>query len=560
MSEAFDPTAPSWPALLPSERVAPVLDDEDVDQVRAEASTIAAHLHGAREVVLACEDRRHFVLAALAAWGRDAQVVLAPNLRPAVVAGIAQRLQLGLVVHDGGHEHGLDVRTLAPAERDGLLHAAPIPGDLAFARLYTSGSTGEPKAIPKLARQLLGEAVLLAHAFGIGPDARVLSTVPPHHIYGLLFGVLVPLVAGATIITAAPLLPEEVALAIAHHRASVLIAAPVHLRAFEVLAPGALAGLSRVFCSGGPLPHESATLMRERLGAPVTEILGSSETGGMAWRLHDREPPPFVALPGVAITHDDDGRMQLRSPLLDPALPQPHATEDRIVRCDGGFVHLGRIDDVVKIAGRRVALGEVEARVRALPGIDDVAAVRLVAHDGRGEAIALVVATRVQRPESIRAGLTAWFDLSSLPRRIVCVDALPREPSGKLARSAALALLGEPVTTARTLELRLLSGDAGHARFAIDIDPRLPWFEGHFPGFPLLPGVVQLERIGLAAIARAWPELGAPRGFPRVKFLEAIAPGDTLELRLRRRDAATVELELMRGDQPCMRGTAVFEP
>jgi ApeI dehydratase len=212
----------------------------------------------------------------------------------------------------------------------------------------------------------------------------------------------------------------------------------------------------------------------------------------------------------------------------------------------------------VQISVLPVSLSKVEARVRALAGVDDVAALRVVAHDGRGEAIALVVATRVQRPESIRAGLMAWFDPSSLPRRIVCVDALPREPSGKLSRNAALALLGEPVATTSMLELRMLSGDAGHARFAVDIDPQLPWFEGHFPGYPLLPGVVQLERIGLAAIARAWPELGAPRGFPRVKFLEAIAPGDKLELRLRRRDTATVELELMRGEQPCMRGTAVF--
>jgi acyl-coenzyme A synthetase/AMP-(fatty) acid ligase len=560
MTVDFDPGAPRWPPLLPSDRTAPVVVDDDgsadVEHVRACAAGIAAQLGDAAEIVLACEQRRWFVHAALAAWGRGAEIVLAPNLRPAVIESIATRLPAAIVLHDGVQRIGIDVRSIAPGD-DRELGTHAIAPEHRFARLYTSGSTGEPKPIPKRAAQLLGEAALLAHAFGITAGARVLSTVPPHHIYGLLFGVLVPLVAGATIITCAPLLPEEVAAAIARHRADVLVAAPVHLRAFEVLAADALAGVVRVFCSGAPLPRETATMLRERLGTPVTEILGASETGGVAWRVHDREGPPFQPLPGITVDHDADGRMRVSSPLLAAGLPQPYATDDRITTCAGGFVHLGRIDDVVKIAGRRVALGDVESRARALAGVDDVAALRVAAHDGRGEAIALLVASRIQRPESIRAGLMSWFDPSSLPRRIVCVDALPREPSGKLSRSAALALVGESIA-AVSLAMHRLGGDHERASFTVDIDPYLPWFEGHFPARPLLPGVVQLERIALVAIARAWPELTMVRRYPRVKFLQTIVPGDRLEVHLRRRDRATVEIELRRDDEPCMSGSVVF--
>ncbi len=554
----------SWAPLLPSGRAAPVLTGEsgdvDVEHARARAGAVAGRLGDAHRVVVACEDRARFVYAVLGAWAHGAEVVLPPNLRPAVVESLCARLHGAVLVHDGAQSSGLDVSTLPDREAPGL-HTDAIAPERALVSLFTSGSTGEPKAIPKLARQLLGEAALLVQTFGIGPGARVLSTVPPHHIYGLLFGVLVPLVSGATIVQAAPLLPEEIAEAIARHGADVLVAAPVHLRAFEVLAPTALAGLRRVFSSGAPLPRETAELLRERLATPVTEVLGSSETGGVGWRLFDRDAPPFVPLVGVVIDVDADGRMLLRSPLLDAALAQPHPTEDRIARVPGGFVHLGRIDDVVKIGSRRVALGEVEARVRALPGVDDVAALRVAAHDGRGEAIALLVATRVHRPESIRAGLMAWLDPSTLPRRVVCLAELPREDNGKLVRATALALLGEPITPAAVElpRIEVVTADAESASLSVDVDARLRWFEGHFPGEPLLPGVVQLADIALVGIARVWPELARARRFPRVKFLQAIRPGDRVILSLRRRDRTTVELELRRGEESCMIGTVVFE-
>jgi acyl-coenzyme A synthetase/AMP-(fatty) acid ligase len=551
----------SWASLLPFARAAPVLLDDEgehgVEDVRARAAAIAAELGNARAVIVACEGRTAFVHAALAAWGLRAEVMLPPNLRPAVVEALAARTR-AVVVHDGEQSFGIDVRELTPTRGGARIHIDAIADDRPFTTIFTSGSTGEPKPIPKLARQLLGEAKLLVDTFAIVPGLRVLSTVPPHHIYGLLFGVLVPLVAGATIVTAAPLLPEEVAAAVARHRVDVLVAAPVHLRAFEVLAPDALKGVARVFCSGAPLARETAAVLRDRLGTPVTEVLGSSETGGVAWRLHDRDAPPFVPFAGVGIDHDAEGRMLLRSPLLDPRVRQPYPTEDLIASVQGGFVHLGRIDDVVKIAGRRVALGEVEARVRALPGVDDVAALRVPAHDGRGEVIALLVATRVHRPESIRDGLIAWLDPSTLPRRIVCTEALPREPNGKLVRTTALALLGE-VPANELPTLRLLEHDGDDARWSVEIDKTLRWFEGHFPDRPLLPGVVQLADIALAGIARTWPELHGPRRYPRVKFLQPIEPGDRLILALHRRSDATVELDLRRGDESCMIGSVVFE-
>jgi acyl-coenzyme A synthetase/AMP-(fatty) acid ligase len=77
--------------------------------------------------------------------------------------------------------------------------------------VHTSGSTGAHVACGKSAAQLLGEAELLVRLWDLGPGTRVLATVPPHHLYGLLFGVLVPFMGGGSLVRATPLHAETIA-------------------------------------------------------------------------------------------------------------------------------------------------------------------------------------------------------------------------------------------------------------------------------------------------------------------------------------------------------------
>jgi acyl-coenzyme A synthetase/AMP-(fatty) acid ligase len=88
---------------------------------------------------------------------------------------------------------------------------AAIAGDRVIATVYTSGSTGAHQACPKTAAQLLGEAAALVGCFGVAAGQRVIATVPPHHLYGLLFSVLVPLAAAASFVRDTPLHAETVA-------------------------------------------------------------------------------------------------------------------------------------------------------------------------------------------------------------------------------------------------------------------------------------------------------------------------------------------------------------
>jgi len=71
----------------------------------------------------------------------------------------------------------------------------------------------------------------------------------------------------------------------------------------------------------------------------------------------------------------------------------------------------------------------------------------------------------------------------------------------------------------------------------VEVPEDMLYFEGHFPGFPILPGVAQLVPLILAQIREAWPELDQPKRLSRLKFRQPVFPGATLELRLERRGA-----------------------
>src|SRR5204862_1205144 len=142
--------------------------------------------------------------------------------------------------------------------------AGASPIELAYAperplvSVYTSGSTGAHLRCPKTATQLLGEAALLVRLWDLGPNTRVLATVPPHHLYGLLFGVLVPFMGGGALVRATPLHATTIAAQATEHRVNVLVSVPAHLHALATLAAGARPPLARIFSSGAPLDSATA--------------------------------------------------------------------------------------------------------------------------------------------------------------------------------------------------------------------------------------------------------------------------------------------------------------
>jgi acyl-CoA synthetase (AMP-forming)/AMP-acid ligase II len=385
--------------------------------------------------------------------------------------------------------------------------------------------------------------------------------VPPHHIYGLQFGVLVPLRAGAVMVRSGALLAEEVMAALARHGVSVLATVPAHLASLG--AADRAPPLSVAYSAGAPLPETTARALRERHGWPVVEVYGTTETGGIAWRRAGDEA--WTPYPGVTAAAGPDGGLLVDSPWLEAGRAGPFPVPDRVeLRPGGGFVLLGRMDGVAKVAGKRVALREVEERLLALPGVRDAAALAQPSSGLRGEEIWVAVAADGQTPERLREALSALFDPVVLPRRIRVVEALPREATGKLARERLRAVFDAPAAPRTRVdpeaEERVPAGDGRDARrltFTVPADLR--WFEGHFPGDPVLPGVAQLDGLIARQVERLWPDAGALRAVSRLKFSRVIRPGDRISVLLERDGArGVVAFSIDAREGRCASGTLVF--
>lgn len=399
---------------------------------RARVAALAARLDA--DAVLACEKPLNFLAALLALWSRRRTALVPPSLQPAAVSAVA-----GKVLRDGDVEDATGFSELS----------LPAAAQCRLA-LYTSGSSGAPKRVDKTLAQLDRELENL-HALwgGVLAQSAVLSTVPHHHIYGLLFRLLWPLAAGRPADEATSADAVELRAAARNRGRHALVSTPAQLDRF----PGLLAldewqRPEIIFSSGGPLSPQTAALYRAAFGAAPVEVFGSTETGGVAWRqrgggANEEAWRPF---PGIAVSVDSEGALVLDSAYLPSR--DWRMDDAATLLADGRFVLRGRLDRVVKIEGKRLSLPELEQRLQAHEWVATACAVPLPAPQRLG---AVVVPTRdgaaaLERlgaramGASLRRHLAPVFDATLLPKHFRFVKELPVSERGKVVPQALAKL------------------------------------------------------------------------------------------------------------------------
>lgn len=399
------------------------------------AAQVAAEVRAAGGLrwVLACEDAWAFTVAMFGLLGAGRTVVLPPNFLPETL----ERLR--------GSTVGV-LRQLPAHPEARPLEAAPLKGTLEF---WTSGTTGEPKAVIKSLAQLDAEVALLEQVFGglLGPGPMA-GTVPHHHIYGCLFRVLWPLAAGRPWQVEPCGDPASFRQAAAH--APVLVSSPAHLsRLPRLMELGELPALPQaIFSSGGPLGRADALAWRPWVPSGVVEIYGSTESGGIAWRCQGEDPAAslWTPLPDVAIDLEPDGALVVTSFRAGPA---PLRMDDAAAWAGGGaFQLLGRLDRTLKLEEKRVSLPELETALATHPLVSRAAVVLL--EGGRPTLGAVVVLRgsagpdRLQLVRVLRQHLAQRFEPVALPKRWRFVEGLPYDSRGKLPAAALRALFERP--------------------------------------------------------------------------------------------------------------------
>ena len=496
--------------------------------------------HRGRSFALYMDNAIEFASALFGAWHAGKVVYLPGDNLPGTCA------QLCAEVNGFLGEFTVECSPIlsAPHRRDDDTdHFDRLESDFVGLVLYTSGTTGAPQAIAKKLVQLAREVATLESEFGaLLGTGEIVGTVSHQHIYGLLFRILWPLASGRALHAQSYFYFEDLAAALAK-RNCVLVSSPAHLQRlpnnFDWTEPRKR--VRAVFSSGGPLIFEATAETNRLLGSTPIEVYGSSETGGIAWRQQRvRSDEAWTPFPGVSWRIEpEQGVLEVSS----PNLPNNNwfCMADRAdIMEPGRFVLKGRVDRIAKIEGKRISLSTIEATLKTSPLVSDARAI--VANGARQRIAAFIVPSEQGRwhltsggkpalNRILREQLRRCIDPIGLPRIWRYLDALPTNAHGKTTVAELAALLEKQTAAPTKPQERLLEKDAARAVFALKAPRNLLYFDGHFSGRPILPGVVQLDWV-IAYGKRCFDLPPIFRTVRALKFQRVIPPELPIKLEL----------------------------
>jgi acyl-coenzyme A synthetase/AMP-(fatty) acid ligase len=478
------------------------------------------------------EDGLEFAGALFGAWQAGKTIFLPGDNLPATCVALSHAVD-GFLGH-----FAAEWSSAVPGPRDAQDAAhdfRPLDAEFVGVVLFTSGTTGAAQPIFKKLGQLAREVATLEKQFGsLMGDAEILTTVSHQHIYGLLFQILWPLAAGRSFNARTCDFLEELSPALAE-RDCVLVSSPAHLKRLPANRDLTRTAnrLRAVFSSGGPLQFEVVQATVRVLGHVPIEVYGSSETGGIAWRRQDTErSDDWTPFDGVAWRVDGKKRvLQVRSPNLPDE--RWFTTADRAEAAGDGLFRLrGRVDRIAKIEGKRISLNAIESQLKTSPLVTDARVI--VLEEKRQRVAAFIVLSKLGRchlmasgklslNRSLRDLIGRRVEAVGVPRIWRYLETLPVNTQGKATQTQLMALLDAESKREIKPRHRLLERDDDRAVVELIASRDLLYFDGHFPGRPILAGVVQIDWV--IAFGRRYFELPPSfRGVHALKFQRVIPP------------------------------------
>ncbi len=344
------------------------------------------------------------------------------------------------------------------------------PQDATYAVVFTSGTTGRPKASQVVHRCSVHSGMSYQRVLQLREGEATAVLFPLSYISAVHAHVLPALLAGATCVLVDPTSPREYVEQLRRHRVSWAYAVPSWWRLCLRLLDD-LPALTRLAAGGAPFPADLQQSLRERLpGVRLLDVYGLSETHSPACIATDddlRARPGSVGRPLDCVeaqVRDDDGQvlgpgepgvLWLRGSLVTTGYARDEQATARAV-VDGWFdtgdvarldedgyvTVLDRTKDMINRGGTKVFSAEVEELLRAHPAVEDAAVVG-VPDALAGEAVAAFLVLRAEVSDAqVRAWVRERMADHAAPKTVVRLDELPRNAVGKTDKAALRARAG----------------------------------------------------------------------------------------------------------------------
>ncbi len=314
--------------------------------------------------------------------------------------------------------------------------------------LFTSGSTGEPKQINKTVACLTNEVATLEKTFSTKTvGSVVISSVSHLHIYGLLFKLFWPLMTGRSFVNIQINYPEQFLKLANQYDQFIIISSPALLSrldlSLEKVSP------KMVFSSGGPLTFQAAQESKQFFSIFPTEILGSTETGGIGYRRQIKPNTIWKLLNGVILSSTHNGTWLESTHVCTQS---GILLDDHLELIDDQhFILKGRNDRVVNIEEKRISLTEIENYLETL---DSIKICKSMIVTGKRDVIGCIVVLtkegkKIQSDHGMNYLVKSWktemrkyFVPVTIPRKWRLLPEIPINAQSKVDTIAMLAMFG----------------------------------------------------------------------------------------------------------------------
>ena len=350
---------------------------------------------------------------------------------------------------------GLDAGKLDIAPVSRIAPTGPIPFTWDAPRpdllKLTSGTTSAPRAIRFRDCQLLADGVNICDTMGFGGADINFGVIPFSHSYGFS-NLITPLICrGVPLVCCEDRLPRAILNGLAASHATVFPGMPVFFQKLaETENPPPLPELRLCISAGAPLLKSVATAFTRKFCLKIHSFYGASECGCICYDLSDslEYEDGFVGLPmkNVSVSlvgrAEDASRIEVRSEAVgDGYFPDADAGTlgagcfipgDLIEKTARGMRIVGRVSDIINVAGRKLNPMEVEALLLKFPGVKQVIVFGVPSQLRHEEAVACVAGTvdAAGLMNYAHTVLSAW----QVPKDIWLVDEIPATERGKISR------------------------------------------------------------------------------------------------------------------------------